>query len=407
MKILIVDDERVSRAKLGAILKDIGECTFAENGSEALRLALAESPPDLILLDVMMDDIDGYEVCRKLKNSPKTEHIPIIFITGRIDQESETRGFHSGANDFITKPFSPEVVKARVNTQLTIKKHRDHLEELVEARTRKLNQAYEDLQASQGQLIHQEKLATIGELAAGVLHEISSPLTYISANNDQLTEYFESIENFINELTKAIHKDAQKDIGNLRQELDIDFILENIPISLEESKHGTSRIMKIAIGLRNFSRKDHEDFILTDINECIDEALNIARNELKHKAEVVKMYGNLEKTLCSPLQLSQVFINLLVNAAHSLDNKGNITITTQQKNSSIIISIADTGCGISEENKQKIFEPFFTTKEAGKGTGLGMSIASDIIKSHKGKLSLESHIGKGTTFTIVLPAVEQ
>ena len=402
-----MDDERVSRAKLGAILKDIGECIFAENGSDALKLALAEPSPDLILLDVIMPGLDGYEVCKKLKSTPSTTHIPIIFITGRTDQESEAQGFHYGANDFITKPFSPEIVKARVQTQLEIKKYRDNLEQLVDARTSKLKQAYDELEASQSLLIHQEKLSTIGQLSAGVLHEISSPLTYISSNIDLLAEDFKHIKEYFHTVSKAVSKNAESDIKKLREELDLDFIMENVEESLAESKQGTIRIMKIATGLRNFSRKDKDERCSTDINQCIDEALIFAGNELKHKADVEKSYGELDPLEGSPLQLSQVFINFLVNAAHAIEKWGVISISTRQENNSIIITITDTGSGITKENQQKIFEPFFTTKEAGKGTGLGMSIASEIIKKHHGELSLESEVGKGTTFTIELPVVQQ
>ena len=157
-------------------------------------------------------------------------------------------------------------------------------------------------------------------------------------------------------------------------------------------------------GLKSFSRVDEaEEHILADINECLESTLNIVWNELKYKATVTKQYGNLPHANCNPQQLNQVFMNLLVNAAHAIEKQGEIAIKTWQQDRSIFVSISDTGCGIAEENLSRIFEPFFTTKEVGKGTGLGLSISYDIVKKHAGELTVQSELGKGTIFTIQLP----
>ncbi len=407
MKILIADDELVSRAKLGCILKDFGECIEVENGEQAMKIACSAPFPDLILLDVMMPGMNGYDTCEELKRNPETKHIPIIFITALMDQEDEVKGFQCGASDFIKKPFAPDIVKARVSTLLEIKKYRDNLELLVSERTKELEEAYENLKSTHEQILQQEKLASIGQLAAGVAHEINNPTGFISSNLGTLAKYLDKIETFIQEISNSVGEEHQEKVTNLRKKLKIDFLLEDIRDLVSESLEGTDGIKKIVMGLKNFSRKDQDTCISANINECMENTLNVIWNELKYKATVQKQYGELNNTKCYPQQLNQVFMNLLVNAAHAIEEKGDITIKTMQKNGTITVSIADTGCGISQENLQKIFNPFFTTKEVGKGTGLGMSIATDIVNKHNGELSVESELGKGSTFFVKLPVVEE
>ena len=181
--------------------------------------------------------------------------------------------------------------------------------------------------------------------------------------------------------------------------------MDDIDLLVKESLEGSERVQQIVRGLNRFSRVDDEEYKDANINECIESSINIVWNELKLKAALQKDYGNLPHTKCYPLKLSQVFINFLINAIHAIEKKGTIKIKTWQKDEAIWITISDTGCGISKENQSKIFEPFFTTKEAGRGTGLGLSVSYDIIQRHKGEISFKSEKGKGTTFTIRIPIV--
>ncbi|MBI5639684.1 MAG: GHKL domain-containing protein, partial [Nitrospirae bacterium] len=194
-------------------------------------------------------------------------------------------------------------------------------------------------------------------------------------------------------------------IAKQRKALKIDFITEDLGNLIRESLDGAERIKKIVQDLKSFSRVDEAEQKMADINAGLESTINIVWNELKYKATVKKEYGDIPLTKCNPGQLNQVFMNLLVNAAHAIESQGDIGIRTWSEEDSIFVSISDTGCGIPAEKINRIFEPFYTTKEVGKGTGLGLSIAYDIVKKHSGEIKVQSEVGKGTTFTINIPVV--
>ncbi len=276
--------------------------------------------------------------------------------------------------------------------------------ELAQA-THALNKAYKELQTTQSQMLQSEKMASIGQLAAGVAHEINNPIGFISSNLGTLSKYLTRLTEFTDTLMKAQASNdySEAQLKELHKKLKIDFIGQDAKDLVKESLDGTDRVCKIVQGLKSFSRVDEAEYKTVDINECLESTLNIVWNELKYKATVSKDYGKLPLTNCYPQQLNQVFMNLLVNAAHAIDKQGEIGIKTWQQEKSIFVSISDTGFGIPPENKSRIFEPFFTTKEVGKGTGLGLSISYEIIKKHDGEIVVDSEPGKGTTFTIRLP----
>lgn len=273
----------------------------------------------------------------------------------------------------------------------------------------KLVHAYEELKKTQKIILQQEKMASIGQLAAGIAHEINNPVGFISCNLETLKKYLERLLQVINFQQSVIKhnnvKDSVKKIDEKYKELKIDYILNDVINLINESLEGSGRIKKIVQDLKAFSRPSLEDKSESDINDCIESTLNIVWNELKYKADVIKKYGDLPVIKCHNQQLKQVFLNILVNASQSIEKSGNIIIETYQKNNSIIVSISDNGCGISKENLSKIFEPFFTTKDVGKGTGLGMSISYEIIKRHDGAITVQSKEGEGTTFIVSIPIV--
>ncbi|MEW6521890.1 MAG: ATP-binding protein, partial [Thermodesulfobacteriota bacterium] len=204
--------------------------------------------------------------------------------------------------------------------------------------------------------------------------------------------------------SSALPPDKAAELALARKNFKLDFLVEDSRDILAECLEGVGRIKKIVEGLKTFSRKDQNTSCLASINDCLENALTVAWNELKYKATVEKEYGNIPPIRCYPNQLSQVFMNLLVNAAHAIENQGMIRIRTCTKNGLILVSISDTGCGISPENREKIFAPFFTTKAEGVGTGLGLSIVTEIVARHGGKISVASEAGKGSTFTVSIPA---
>ncbi len=401
-RILIVDDTPANIKILNDLLRDTYRVSVATNGADALEL-ISNEPPDLILLDIMMPEMDGYEVCQRLKDNESTRDIPVIFVTAMGEVEDETRGLELGVVDYITKPISPPIVLARIKNHLDLKEIRDNLEDLVAERTK-------ELEDSQEQVIQQEKMAAIGQLAAGVAHEINNPTGYIGSNLNTLHKYIQKIDDFFSAQTEAIlslGEEKTAELKTLRKKMKIDFIVDDIKDLVSESLEGIDRTKDIVMGLKNISRKDQDVQSMADINECLESTLKVIWNELKYKTTVEKEYGDLPKTKCFPQQLSQVFMNLLVNAGHAIEEKGTISIKTRMEDDSIFVSISDTGCGIAPENLEKIFEAFFTTKEIGQGTGLGMSIASEIIQKHNGEIDVESKVGQGTKFTIKIPVVEE
>ncbi len=281
---------------------------------------------------------------------------------------------------------------------------------VLENKNLELEKAYADLKASQSQLLQQEKMASIGQLAAGVAHEINNPVGFVTSNLGTLKKYIERLAEFIAKSSEEIKASGSSDLltafQEQRQKLKIDFILEDIESLIKESLDGVERVKVIVQNLKNFSRVDQAVDVRADINTCLDDTLNIAWNELKYKVTVQKEYGDLPLTRCKPQQLNQVFMNILVNAAQSIEEKGIIRIKTWVEDTAIFVSIEDTGCGISKENLSRVFEPFFTTKAIGKGTGLGLSITYDIVKKHGGDMQVTSEVGKGSKFIIQLPLKE-
>jgi len=268
-----------------------------------------------------------------------------------------------------------------------------------------LAEAHARLQAAQSQMLQREKMASVGQLAAGVAHEINNPVGFVTSNLATLARYIDRLTEFIARQDRAVGSDQREELQAARKELKIDYISEDARDLIRESLDGTDRVSAIVRGLKSFSRVDEARLQAADINECLEATLNIVWNELKYKASVTKEYGDLPRTVCNPQQLNQVFMNFLVNAAQAIDKQGEIRISTRQTGNMILVSFADTGCGIAPENLSRIFEPFFTTKEIGKGTGLGLSISYDIIKKHGGDIEVESEPGCGTTFTVKIPVV--
>jgi two-component system NtrC family sensor kinase len=292
-----------------------------------------------------------------------------------------------------------------------IGEHFNNMMYVIETKNRQLEEAYKELKATQSTILQHEKMASIGQLAAGIAHEINNPMGFISSNLGTLQKYVERLTEFIRQqsetLTAINNASVLEQLSKTHEKLKISYILKDAKELIKESLEGAERVKKIVQNLKSFSRVDEAEYKYADINECIESTLNIVWNELKYKATVKKEYGDIPPIKCYPQQLNQVFMNLLINAAHAIEKQGEIRIKTWNGKKTINISISDTGCGIPEDNLGRIFEPFFTTKEVGKGTGLGLSISYDIIKKHNGEITVESEVGKGTTFTLSIPVVDE
>lgn len=270
-----------------------------------------------------------------------------------------------------------------------------------------LLQAYDKLKKAQTQLLQQDKMASIGQLAAGVAHEINNPMGFIISNLGSLGRYMEKLKCYMaatEQLVAGCNESVRELLLEERKKFKIDRVYSELPDMIGESLDGAERVRKIVQDLKSFSRIDKLTHCYADINDGVESTLSIVWNELKYKAAVRREYGELPRVWCNPGQLNQVFMNVLINAVHAIDSQGEILIRTWSEGDEVGIVISDTGSGIAPEDLPHIFEPFFTTKEAGKGTGLGLAIAYDIIAGkHGGRIEVESEVGKGTTFTITLP----
>jgi len=265
------------------------------------------------------------------------------------------------------------------------------------------------LQVAQDQLMQSEKLASIGQLAAGVAHEINNPVGYVFSNFGTLERYLADLFRVLTAYEQAepllAGTPAAASLSALRAEVELDFLKEDVPTLMAESREGISRVRKIVQDLKDFSHVDaRQEWEWADLHRGIDSTLNIVNNEIKYKAEVVKQYGDLPEVQCLPTELNQVFMNLLVNAAHAVrKERGTITIRTGRTDGDAWVEVEDDGTGISKEDLSRVFDPFFTTKPVGKGTGLGLSLSYGIVKKHHGRLEVESERGVGTRFRMTIP----
>jgi signal transduction histidine kinase len=288
------------------------------------------------------------------------------------------------------------------------------LEDTVEERTRDLTKAMKDLRESETQLVQSEKMASLGQMVAGVAHEINTPLGYARSNASIVRTSLGDIRDLCSAQTRALKllttqasdeevaealAEAQQRAETVKPE-ELSGDLDNL---LADADHGLSQIAELVGSLKDFSRVDRSRTDLIGINDCIDAALKIAANQLKHRVEVVKSYAALPKIECSPSQLNQVFLNLFTNSAQAIPEKGKIFVHTSSEKDGIAVRVLDTGVGMTEEVKARIFEPFFTTKPIGKGTGLGLSIVFRIIEDHGGRIEVRSTPGKGSEFKLYLP----
>lgn len=433
--ILVVDDDELGRSMLKLFLQDAGFMVHsAVDGAEALQSARSEAP-DVIITDALMPIIDGFELCRQCKMDSSLRHIPIIIYSGDYDREEDQRlGLSMGAFRYLLKPSSAETIVKTVNEALSesiltprtdsdssldeqmqvLRSYNEVLFNKLEAKMQQLEESItrhqkseEALKVMHSQIIQQEKMASIGQLAAGVAHEINNPMGFISSNLTTLSRYAERLDEYIARLHQSLescpsHPDTEE-IDAMRKKLKVEYIISDIRELVNESLDGATRVKRIVQDLKSFSRVDQAESCRVNLNEALETTINIAWNELKYVATVERHFGDIPDVVCYPQQLNQVFLNLLLNAAQSMEKPGSITLRTWSDDSGVCVSVADTGKGMPEEVRQRIFEPFFTTKEPGKGTGLGLSISADIVHKHAGDITVESEVGQGTTFTVRLP----
>ncbi|MCC5610118.1 hybrid sensor histidine kinase/response regulator [Nostoc sp. CHAB 5834] len=421
--ILLVDDNPNNLKVLSEAIHRCGwKALMATDGESAIEQT-EYAHPDLILLDVMMAGIDGFETCRRLKTNPITENIPVIFMTALSDSTDKVAGLEIGAVDYITKPFQHEEVIARLKLHLKISHLTRALEERVQERTAELTQSLQELQQTQLQMIQSEKMSTLGQMVAGIGHEINNPVGFVGGNLSYIEEHVNNLLRLVSlQQEKLTQPDSE--IQELLEEIDLEYLAEDLPKLLASMHQGITRLKDISLSLRTFTRADISSQVKFQIHEGIDSTIMLLKHRLKGngdrtKIQVITQYGELPPINCYPGQLNQVFMNIIANAIDAFDelhqNNSNqniaagpsiITITTSldPQQQTVTICIQDNGPGMLTEVQSRIFEQSFTTKAVGKGTGLGLAISYQIIvEKHNGQVNCLSIPGEGTKFIITLP----
>ena len=426
-KILVVDDVPANLEVISESLSDENHDIFTALSGERALKQLQKHPVDLILLDVQMPGIDGFETCQQIKANPQTANIPIIFITALSDTDSIVKAFSLGASDYISKPFREPELLARVRTHLQVQRLTQNLEAQVAERTAKWQAAAQDLQASKLQLVQHEKMSALGNLVAGVAHEINNPIGFLNGSVKNAQVYLRDLVEHL-ALYKEHYPQPVEAVQENAEDIDLEYDCEDFSSILASMTNAMNRIKAISTSLRTFSRADTEHKISADLHQGLESTLLILKYRLKaseHRPaiNVIKEYGELPMVDCFPGQLNQVFMNLLANAIDVFDEAAqqsssaelkeivqNITIVTDicPEQTSVNIRIRDNGKGMTAAVKTRIFDHLFTTKAVGQGTGLGLAIAHQIIiETHGGALSVQSEPGEGTEFLIRLPIAQQ
>ena len=424
--ILVVDDNPSNVKVLFHILKNAGfKVSIARSGASALQM-LEQITPDLILLDVLMPEMDGFTTCQQIKASSATSEIPVIFMTALADNDSKIKGFEVGAVDYITKPVHHKEVLARVGVHVQLRNLTKNLEQRVAERTFKLTQALEKLQQTQVKLVQAEKMSSLGQMVAGIAHQVNNPINFIHGNLSFAHQYIQDLLILL-DLYHFHCPEPAPEIKAFSEKIELDYIKQDLLSLLSSMQVGTDRIQEIMGSLHTFSRLNEARRKLVDLHKGIDSTLmllssRLQANGLRPSIKVIKHYGNLPKVNCYGGQINQVFMNLLTNAIDAIDEGmghpscNQSTLANPQDvptihidtnflgNERVIISIADNGLGIATEVQTKVFDHFFSTKPVGKGTGLGLSISYEIVvEKHQGQLTYKSELGVGTEFVVELP----
>jgi signal transduction histidine kinase len=400
MKVLIADDDPVSRHLLQKHVQAWGhEVSAAEDGGRAWRLFAAGDFP-IVITDWLMPELDGLELVRRIRALERPGYVYVILLTACSQKEDVVQGMEAGADDFVTKPFDREELRVRVRAGERIIR----LEQSLEEQNR-------ELRRTQAALYQSEKLASLGQLAAGVAHEINNPLAYVLNNLSVLRRDVMGAMDLLGSYRAGrpqfagVAPDLAADLARREEEVDLGYLLENLGPLFDKTLTGLHRVRGIVGNMRDFARLDEAEFKEADLNASITSTLEILGHEVKKKGVAVETrFQDLPPVLGHPGKLNQVLLNLLVNAVQACGQGGHVVVRTRPDGGeAVVVDVEDDGCGIRPEHVPHLFEPFFTTKPVGQGTGLGLSVSYAIVHDHGGTIAVESTPGRGSTFRVRLP----
>lgn len=426
MRILVVDDSRTNLLAAKKYLEEISEITEIHMCNEPEKVVdiIDNAHIDILLLDIIMPEITGFDIMQVLRSDHRYDHIPIIMFTSLSDDESFKKCFELGAADYVSKPIHPVEFKARIKAAIDAKSKAEKLVELLDklsSQNNKLKSMNTTLVETQSHLVQSEKMAAIGQLSAGIAHEINNPMGFVSSNAETLTKYFGRIVEYLDAVDNALSdfsssgdellQNRAAQLVALHKKLKLPIILQEIDGLLSDSQDGIQRVSKIVQSLRTFARSVKDDELDEhSLQELVNQVVLISHNEVKYVADILVNVEENSVVYCNEVQLGQVLINIIVNAAQAIKSQhrkdmGRIEVRGYRYFDTLIIEVTDDGPGIPDEVLDKIFDPFFTTKDVGEGTGLGLSISYDIITNkHGGVITVESTPGMGTLFRITLPS---
>jgi two-component system NtrC family sensor kinase len=404
-RILIVDDEQPVREVFDACLSARYSCVTATSVKEALG-HLAREPFAIVLTDVYMPGLSGVELLREVvARYPDTA---VIMVSGVDRTQRVLDTLRLGAFDYLVKPCDLDVVEHSVERALerrallcSARRYKQDLEK----QNAELARRKAELERLQAQIVHNEKMASLGQLAAGVAHELNNPAGFIYGNMGILSDYAAGLRRLLQLYDSLpLPADMLAQINFLKEEVGYQESLSDLNSIIDDCRDGAERICDVVQNLRTFSRLDEAEYKKVDLHEGLESTVRLLSSYYTSGAVTLKRdYGQLPPVDCFAGQLNQVWMNLLVNAAQAVRERGEVTITTRLVYETVLVTISDTGCGIAPEHLDKIFDPFFTTKPVGEGTGLGLSITHSVIERHGGFIKVESRLGRGTTFRVSIP----
>jgi len=404
-RILIVDDEEVLRTLFVTALGERYDCVPAADAQEALEL-MREQQFALVISDVQMPGMSGVDLLRKIVS--EYPDVATIIVSGIDRSQRVIDALRMGAFDYLIKPCDIEVLQLSVERALErrtlLRDGRRYRQEL-ERRNDELARQKAELVRLQAQLVHSETMASLGQLAAGVAHELNNPVGFIYSNAEILSGYTSDLDRLLSAYDEALPPELAARVASIKREIHFDRLLPDLESIVGDCQEGARRIREIVLNLRTFSRLDEAELKRVDIHAGLDATIRLLSQYFSSgRITLTRDYGALPLVDCFAAQLNQVWMNVLTNAAQAIGcAAGEVRIVTRVEDEAVCVEISDTGSGVSAEELKRIFDPFFTTKPVGEGTGLGLSISYGIVKKHGGNIKVESSFGKGTTFTTRIP----